>query len=66
MTVGHKKEGSGAAFWMIILFLAIAIAFAVWFWLKREEKPAKASPKQSRVLLPIEQTHGRLNRSVGV
>jgi hypothetical protein len=47
MTVGYKKEGSGAAFWLIIIFLAIAIAFGLWFWLKREEKPAKANPSQT-------------------
>ena len=42
-----KKEGSGAAFWVIIIFLGIVIAFAAWFFLKREEKPVKASPSQS-------------------
>lgn len=53
MTVGYKKEGSGAAFWMIILFLAIAIAIGAWFFLKREEKPAKANPNQSRIERPV-------------
>jgi hypothetical protein len=45
-----KKEGSGAAFWVIIIFLGIVIAFAAWFFLKREEKPVKANPAQSSSL----------------
>ena len=52
MTVGYKKEGSGAAFWIILIFLGIAIAFGAWFFLKREEKPARANPSQSRLLAP--------------
>jgi hypothetical protein len=52
MTVGYKKEGSGAAFWIVAIFLAIAIAFGVWFFLKREEKPARANPSQSRMFAP--------------
>jgi hypothetical protein len=42
-----KREGTGAAFWVIIIFLGIAIAFGAWFWLKREEKPVKANPSQN-------------------
>ena len=47
MTVGYKKEGSGAAFWVIIIFLALVIGLGLWFWLKREEKPVKANPSQT-------------------
>jgi hypothetical protein len=53
MTVGYKKEGSGAAFWVIIIFLALVIAVGLWFWLKREEKPVKANPAQSNLTLPV-------------
>jgi uncharacterized protein YpmS len=45
-----KKEGSGTAFWVIIIFLGIVIAFAAWFFLKREEKPVKANPAQTSSL----------------
>jgi hypothetical protein len=45
-----KKEGSSAAFWVIIIFLGIVIAVAAWFFLKREEKPVKANPSQTSSL----------------
>jgi len=54
MPAGYKKEGSGLAFWLIIIFLGIAIAFGAWFFLKREEKPVKANPQQSSVSLQLE------------
>ena len=41
-----KKEGSGAAFWVIIIALGIVLAIAAWFYLKREEKPVRANPAQ--------------------
>jgi len=42
-----KKAGSGAAFWAIIIFLALVIGAGAWFWLKREEKPAQTTPTSS-------------------
>jgi hypothetical protein len=52
MPEGYRKEGTGLAFWIIIVVLGIAIAIAAWFYLKREEKPATANPSQSMVLPP--------------
>jgi|GraSoiStandDraft_43_1057313.scaffolds.fasta_scaffold954796_1 hypothetical protein len=42
-----KKAGSGAAFWIIIIFLGLLIGAGLWFWLKREEKPAQTTPSSS-------------------
>jgi hypothetical protein len=50
---GSRKEGSGAAFWVIIIFLALVIGVGLWFWLKREEKPVKANPAQSGMTAPV-------------
>jgi hypothetical protein len=47
MPQGYRKEGSGAAFWVVIIVLGIVILGAAWFYLKREEKPVKANPSQS-------------------
>jgi hypothetical protein len=49
MPAGYKKAGSGAAFWVIIIVIGIAVAFGAWFYLKGSQKPAKASPNQSRI-----------------
>jgi hypothetical protein len=60
MPAGYKKEGSGAAFWVIIIFIGIVIGFCAWLFLKREQKPARANPSQTSTLQRPMQRESRL------